>query len=176
MIMQELPGVCNTFLQRRKLIQVAMASEDCINLLSPGHFKCFVRGCDKVLSLKGWNGLNYIKTHLKKHFDGNPIHSSEGAKMVHRRICHLETTNFITLEENFGKSNRELIAELQISTNDANMSLAMIDVPTLRSGQQFVGAHYEVQMDIMRKLARGDETALHNYVDNQAELEEPDQE
>ena len=96
--------------------------------------------------------------------------------MVHRRICYLETTNFITQQENFGKSNSVLIEQLQTSTNDANLPLAVENIPCLQSGQMFVGAHYEVQMSIMRKLARGDETALHNYVDSQAELEEPNQE
>ena len=53
----------------------------------PGAFKCFVRS---------WNGVIFIKTHLKTHFSSNALHSSEVAKLV-----HLKKTNYLTCEENF---------------------------------------------------------------------------
>ena len=114
--------------------------------------------------------MNFIKTHLKTHFSGNALHSSEMAKLVHRQMVHLEKTNYLTREENFAKSSHDLIDELKDSQNADDLPLALVDTPCFVHGQEFNGAHHEVDMEIMRKLARGDKTALDGYSNNQAEI------
>ena len=75
------PSICENFLEKRRMIQLAMGSEDCINLLSPSRFKCFVPNCLKVVSLKLFNSVSSIRKHLKVHF-GNMINSNIGAQIV----------------------------------------------------------------------------------------------
>ena len=166
------PSICEMFLEKRRMIQLAMgSSDDCINLLSPSRFKCFVIGCQKVVSLKTFNSMASVKNHLKIHFDGNRANSNEAAKLVHRRIEHIEVKKLLQLDENVNKTNEELLEVLQEANNDGNLPLRLpVNIPVFRHGDKFKGAHYEVDIVIMQNIARSDTNPLVGYIDTQSEI------
>ena len=158
-VLKCVPRQCEIFILKRKIIQVAMGSPDCVNLLCPSRFKCFVSGCLKPVLLKSFSSLTSIKTHLKTHFGLESVrsNSSEGAEIVHRRMKFIEATNFVLKDENTSKSNDALIEEINTMSNDAGLPLKLTcPIQGVHTGGNFRGAHYEVDLAIIKQIAEGD--------------------
>ena len=54
------------FKNKRDLTSLVMGQK-CLNLLSPAHFFCHVRGCGKILVLGGFSKMHIIERHWHEH-------------------------------------------------------------------------------------------------------------
>ena len=73
-------SVAQQYVKRTKYVRALMGSENCVNLVSPGHFLCHVPGCSSLVKLKHFNDLTFMIEHLKQHVITNSSSSSSSNK------------------------------------------------------------------------------------------------
>ena len=146
------------FLSKLKLIRLVLGDIDAINLLGPSHFKCPLKSCGMVVSLRSFNNMTDITRHLSQH-------KSKGKGIDHEIASNLLTRyHFLTDEDSLWIKEREevimndLIEQLNHDLEDTGVHLD-IYVPTRQSGQ-FKGKQHWMDEEVVIKLVNYEDGAL----------------
>lgn len=147
------------FKMSRELISLVMGRR-CLNLLSPGHFVCHIRGCRKILVLGGFSKLQMVERHWHEH----QLSSSEGAMScadLSLRYGYLKTKAGKRWSSEFSGTFEEKIAELEtIFFQGKSLSLLKGNFTYIDSDSKFEGRPLLVDESILEGILNGDRDIL----------------
>ena len=147
--------------KNREFISVVMGRK-CLNLLSPGHFYCHVRGCQKILILGGFCKLHIIERHWHEHqaqaFSPDAHHSCADLVL---RYAFLKTiggklwyTDFFgTFEEKITQMQTMMYEGKKLAAVEGNFNYILNDT-------KFEGRPLLVDEVILESIINGDRDAL----------------
>ena len=175
--LQEKLDVVEKFFHKREYINLILG-RDCNNFLSPTHYLCPLRGCEKEVPLGGFNKISTIVKHMRTH----SVKGDQFSKTFMRRHNHkLKSSNnqgqsstpTETVSTGTKKAKKAKKDDCWVRVLDFEAELLNLDEevePALTRNKLFIdpettgefnkGKHLMVDMSIMRKILMRDGDAL----------------
>ena len=147
------------FKRTRELINVVMGRK-CVNLLSPGHFYCHIRGCKKILTLGGFSKLHIIERHWHEHQAGSSDSQFSCADLS-LRYAFLKTSGGKLWYSDFSGTFEEKIAQMETMMYEGkNLTAVEGNFNYISNDSKFEGRPFLVDEDILDGIINGDRDTL----------------
>lgn len=146
----ELPDVAESFLRKKKYIQLVLGMPDCSHLLNPCYAICHVQSCCRLVKLKSLNNISSLVDHWKVHALGTTPNES----------CVMAVARHTWLMQHHSYDTTLSSEDLEGSCDDSGKKLTIAplvaDCFKPKAGLKFKGEYLMTDDALINKIALGD--------------------